>query len=319
MTANEIPAPRDGKFAVCTYFDSNYLARGMVMLKTLLAHNPAVAPHVLCLDDATKPVLDAEFGDRITTIPLAELHRFEPRLPGLRATRSPWEFYATHKPAMGHYVMTARGPFEWVTFVDADTAFYGSLSPVFDELSGASIGLSSHRYGGPEDTRSRTGKFNAGFVSFHNGEVARRCVRDWQEDCIAWCKDRMMRDGRWMNQGYLSRWPERYPGVHVIKHAGANLAPWNLATFRIVLGNRAMSIDGYPLIFFHFSGLSPKPDGSWDAKSYGPPLPRQVVIALYQPYLRTITRTSKSLLARHGISGIGSVRFDSTATAPRAN
>ena len=50
----------------------------------------------------------------------------------------------------------------------------------------------------------------------------------WRDDCLAWCDEQPQPDGRFMNQGYLNRWPERYSAVHPIRHPGVNLAPWNV-------------------------------------------------------------------------------------------
>src|SRR5436853_347453 len=73
------------------------------------------------------------------------------------------------------------------------------------------------------------GRFNAGCIYWKNDPVGRRCLIDYRADCIAWCAPQSMPDGRFMNQGYLTAWPQRYAGVHVIRHPGVNLAPWNIA------------------------------------------------------------------------------------------
>jgi hypothetical protein len=296
--------------AYCTYFDSNYIARGIVMLDTLLAHDTAAAIHVLCFDDTTEKVLNAEFGARITTISLDRLHRFDPRIPELRTTRSTWAFYATHKAALASYVMTECGPFEWVTVIDADTAFYGNLAPVFDEIEDASIGVSPHRFAEPDDPQARFGKFNAGFICFRDNPIARRCLSDWREDCIQWCEETVLPDGRFMNQGYLNRWPDRYPNVAIIEHPGANLAPWNVRSHHLTEVSGIRYVDDEPLIFFHFSGLSRDAAGHWHArKEPGFESLNSVLAKLYKPYIETLERIGKKLLATYGVSGSGSVRF----------
>jgi hypothetical protein len=112
-----------------------------------------------------------------------------------------------------------------------------------------------------------------------------------------------------MNQGYLNRWPERYPGVHVIRHPGVNLAPWNLDGHALERDGESVTVDGTPLIFYHYSGLIRDADGAWytfyahaEAQSA---FARE---ALYGPYLREVEREGRMLAARFGLEGIGSVR-----------
>jgi hypothetical protein len=295
--------------ALCTYCDSHYLSRAIVAIRRLLEVDPQSVMHVVCFDVPTADVLDSWFEGRVVTIPVADVHAYEPRLPALRESRKPWEYIATHKAACVAYVLSERGPCEWVTFIDADTAAYRSLAPVFDELGTASIGLSPSRF--PDGTQHalRYGPYNAGFLCFRDDEVSRRCLQDWSDDCIAWCHAAVLPDGRFMNQGYLTQWPKRYSGVSVIRNPGVNLAPWNLGRHRIRFEDGAVSVDGSPLIFFHFSGLERQNDGSWTSchRDTSWHLP-EVMDRLYKPYLAEILDVEQQLLSRHGLSGTGSVR-----------
>jgi hypothetical protein len=112
-----------------------------------------------------------------------------------------------------------------------------------------------------------------------------------------------------MNQGYLNLWPERYTGVHVIQHPGANLAPWNVDGHLLACDGRNVTVDGRPLIFYHFSGVHRDAEGRW--YSYSPHLNRQFDLAcesIYHPYLRALEAESGRLKEAYGIEGIGTVR-----------
>jgi hypothetical protein len=196
-------------------------------------------------------------------VPLSsdDLQAFEPRLEGCRA-RSRSAFYATHKPVLPLLALSRRPDLVAVAHVDADCYFFTSTAPLFDEIGPASIAVSPHDFSPVFEHLIVCGRFNAGFIYWRHDAVGLRCLQDYREDCLAWCESCVGPDGRFMNQGYLTRWPERYPGVHVIRHPGVNLAYWNIAGRRLG-GIWRVKVNGQPLIFYHFSGLFLDEAGIW--------------------------------------------------------
>lgn len=150
---------------------------------------------------------------------------------------------------------------------------------------------------------------NAGFMIWRNDAVARRSAADWTEDCLRWCYDHAEPDGRFMNQGYLSRWPDRYPGVAVIAHPGANLALWNVENHRLEASSRGVTVDGEPLVFFHYSSMGTSSAGDWYSLFALPdalaPLLRERIFA---PYFESVAAISRRVMRRYGISGTGTAR-----------
>ena len=57
----------------CTLFDSGYLLKGLVMLRSLRHHCPDAHVHVLCMDEQTQSILTELELPHITCIPLASL------------------------------------------------------------------------------------------------------------------------------------------------------------------------------------------------------------------------------------------------------
>jgi hypothetical protein len=47
-----------------------------------------------------------------------------------------------------------------------------------------------------------------------------------------------------MNQGYLTRWPKRYTGVHIIRRPGVNLGPWNVDRHVLTIRDGVLRADG---------------------------------------------------------------------------
>jgi hypothetical protein len=135
------------------------------------------------------------------------------------------------------------------------------------------------------------------------------CIAFWRAECLDWCAEEATVDGRFMNQGYLNRWPTRYPGVHVFRHPGLNLAPWNVNGHRIEQTGDEVRVDGQPLIFYHFSAMHCDRDGNWySLANYFSSQFDVVVEAIYKPYVAAVEREQKFLREAFGVYRGGSVR-----------
>lgn len=286
--------------AYVTYFDQRYLARAIVMLRSLRRQDPYALVFALCLDDLTHAAIAALNDTHIVPITHADVLAFEPRLRGC-ASRSRHAYYGTHKPALPLYVLTRWPEISRVTHIDADAWFFGPPAPLFAEIGEASIALSPHRYPTINTAWANWfGAYNAGFISWRNDETGRACLTDYLEDCL----DRVepvQTDGKFMNQGYLTAWPQRYPGVHVLRHPGANLAPWNIATHHLKVrhidGVARVLVNDAPLIFFHFSRMFRDAHGAWrtDYLKFGEANLAVALVHVYAPYFRAVEAEMKAL------------------------
>lgn len=271
----------------CTYFDSRYLAQGIVMLRSLLRHDPAASIQVLAFDPDCERILRATFAASICVTGAAAFHAAHPALAALRDSRSQWAFYATHKPVFIRSILDAAPEGTLLTFIDADMWIFSDPTPVFAELESASIGLSPHRFSKAHQRHAIYGLYNAGWMHWRADSVARRCAAEWELDCFDWCEAKASR-GRFMNQAYLNSWPARYPGIAVLRHPGVNLAPWNLERHRLRRNSGRVLVDDQPLISFHYSGLTRHPAGPWHSLYPQPRRFNQVREAIYKPYLDAV-------------------------------
>jgi hypothetical protein len=293
----------------CTYFDSRYLARGIVMLRSLRRWDPGATLQVLALDDGCAGALAATFGARVTVIPAAALYAHDPALGLRRGERTTWAFYATHKPVLALYLLFQQPAPRRITFIDADTWFLADPAAMFDEFGTASIALSPHRFDAASRNLTVYGTYNAGCITWANDASARACLSAWRAQCLEWCAEEPQADGRFMNQGYLDAWPQRYAGVHVIRHPGVNLGPWNIEGHALARSGDGLTVDGVPLIFYHFSGIVQDAGGRWFSIYPHPLCQRALALdALYAPYLAAVAAESARLIQQHGLSGLGSVR-----------
>lgn len=238
-----------------TYFDSNYLTRGLALYHSLCQHAKPFTLWVLCLDDLAAQNLGRLQLPEIRCVTLSELEQADPELPAVKASRQLTEYYWTCGPAWLLYLLNRPERIEQITYLDADLYFFSSPTPLFQELGSNSILIIEHRTGPRDksDTRPRH-RFNVGLVIFRRSAEGLACLRRWREQCLEWCFDRNEKD-RFGDQAYLTEWPERYSGVTVVQHLGAGVAPWNMRNHPIRYRQRQVHVGDSPVIFYHFSGL----------------------------------------------------------------
>jgi hypothetical protein len=275
----------------CTYFDHNYLPRGLALYHSLQRHMPDSRLWVLCLSETCYRALKTLDLPGLVPVSLADFEAADSAVAATRPARSQIEYYFTCSPAWKLYVLNNEPGAEWVTYLDSDLFFFASPEPIYEEMKDASFGIIPHRFTKRTLHRRRFGVYNVGWVSVRNGEQGRAVLGWWRERCIEWCHDYVDEEGdRFADQRYLDRLPGMFPNVQVIEHLGANLAPWNFAERRLEWRNGSVLVDGaYELLFFHFHGV--KRTGSYYFNShriFSAPFPRLMREHVYEPYVAAL-------------------------------
>lgn len=285
--------------AYCTYFDHNYLPRGLALYHSLQQHAQGSRLWVLCLSEPCHQALVALALPNLIPLKLADFEAADPEVAATRATRSVIEYYFTCTPALMLFVLNNEPDAEWVTYLDSDLFFFASPDPIYAEMRDAAFGIIPHRFSKRVASHRRFGIYNVGWVSARRRDEGISALRWWRERCIEWCYDRVEGE-RFADQRYLDRLPELFNGVQVIEHLGANLAPWNLGGCRLEWRDGAVEIDGrYPLLFFHFFGV--KRSGGYYFNShrlYRAPFPNLVRQRIYRPYVAALAE-SELTVARY--------------------
>ncbi len=236
----------------CTLFDSRYASRGFAMLDSLEAY--CRAEHevvVLAMDDAAADMLTRCGRPGWRTVRVPDLGDAE--FTALEATRPRREFCWTAAAVLCHALATQANEGDHVVYLDADLLFYRDPSELLAELgSNGAIIVHEHRYS-PDRTffEQYSGRFNVGFVAFRIGEESRRCLDRWRDQVIETCElDADL--GLCGDQGYLNEWPALYPGLRILANLGGGVAPWNLAAYEVGGTRSAPTVNGAPIVFFHF-------------------------------------------------------------------
>jgi hypothetical protein len=280
----------------CTYFDRNYLSRGIALYESLREHGPPFALWTLCMDAATHEALTSAALPGLHPIGLEEMERGDDALLRAKRTRSPIEYYFTCTPSLPRYVFARHPEVDLLTYLDADLYFFADPTPLLDEVGQGSIGIIEHGGAGRMPSLAIYGRYNVGWITFRRDEDGLACLEWWRERCLEWCYDRA-EDGRFAEQKYLDQWPERFPGVVILAHPGANVAPWNLAGRRIAEDRGRLLVDGEPLLFFHFHGFKQVRRWLFDPNlsQYRTPLTDERRRTLYLPYIAALRRAARRI------------------------
>lgn len=286
--------PPSTPYYFCTYFDSNYLIRGLALYRSLVRYAHPFRLWVLCLDDLTYEILQKLAVPEVTLIPLKDFERGDEELLQAKGNRSPIEYYFTCTPSLPIYVLKNHPQVDIITYLDADLFFFSDPSPIYRELNSGSVLIVGHRFSPRLKHLEVYGIYNVALLSFRRDEMALDCLHWWRSRCLEWCYDRL-EDGRFGDQKYLDDWPARFPGVVVVQHKGADLALWNLENHSLSLHNGQVTVYSQPLVFFHFQGL--KQIRQW---LYDPDLGRSGVHTnsvlkqcIYGPYIRELRQATR--------------------------
>ncbi len=89
----------------CTYFDSNYLDRGLALYNSLMRHAGRFRLWVLCFDDAAFDTLRSLALPGLEPIALAEFEKGDDALLAAKTNRSRFEYYFTCTPSLPLYLL----------------------------------------------------------------------------------------------------------------------------------------------------------------------------------------------------------------------
>jgi hypothetical protein len=284
----------------CTYFDTNYMTRGLALYASLVRWVPRFRLAVICLDEPCREILEKLSLPYLTLFSLEDLERFDPDLLVAKSNRNRLEYYYTLTPAIILFALQEFSEADMVTYLDSDIFFFNSPEPLFEELGKDAVSIIEHRFPPHLAAAVINGIYNVAWLTFRRDERALTCLHWWREKCLEWCYE-ILEEKRFADQKYLDDWPDRFTGVTVLQHKGANVAPWNLSKWTVTLENGNVRIDEQGLIFFHFHRFREMGAFAYDANllSYGAHATPAIRKGILEPYVRAIsaekTRVSQFL------------------------
>lgn len=235
------------------------------MADTFVEHNPG-CEIVLLIPDMSQAQIDS------TRWPIGPLTRMlgpdalgNPIIGAMHQYFDALELCCALKSFLLHHVLFVEG-YDKAVMIDPDVLCYASFDDVWSALESADVVLTPHTNSPmpqdgelPDDMEFVTAGFiNAGFWAARKSEGA--------EACIGWMMSKIPDFGFfapqfnvYADQTWMSCMPWYFPdSVYVERHAGMNVAYWNLHERKLTSkGNNYYSND-QRLIFFHYSGFDPK-------------------------------------------------------------
>lgn len=308
-------------YSYCTYFNKDYLDKGLAMLRSLRKHNTNARLYVLTLDnDVTYSVLSDKAPAGTFLIRLGEIETAYPRLFDIKPGRSAAEYFWTLTPHLIEFILDTKGE-EFCTYLDSDLWFFGNPDILNAELdvTGCHTLIVSHRFPDTDSGRElerANGTFCVQFNTFANYPESRRLLSWWRDRVVENCEYNK-RKGSGGDQKYLEQFPGMSEDVGILENEGGGVAPWNLSRYQstlttqpradaastFVLRNRDTGAE-FPLVFYHYQNLKYLGRRLVNIR-VGRADPRLKKM-IYLPYLREVERIRTELEQTYSLKFSGS-------------
>ena len=244
--------------AVCGVISKNYISYTRSMVESFHKYNPGIDVYIL-VTDTNDGYIKPESGN-FKVISIDELLCDD--LLKMLFIYDALEATCALKPFLMEYILNKYNVSK-LLYVDSDMIFTADITEIWKLLDCYSVVLTPHlldpiqvddRCIQTELTILRCGTFNMGFLAVANNPDVRAF--------LAWWKTRLQKyashddallyvDQKWINlvPGYLNN-------VLILRDPGYNVGYWNLFNRTITMSNGKIFVNGFPLRFFHFSGLN---------------------------------------------------------------
>ncbi len=238
-----------------TYFDKNYLSRGLVLYDSLKKYTSQFELYILCLDEFTVDFFESNKNKypEVKTLQLSDIEESEPALRDAKLNRSKIEYYFTLSPCLPLYLLK-KHQLPHICSLDADILFLNSPEKLFTDLDKYSIIVTPHKFSRELAFSIKYGAYNVSFQIFKNDETGLKCLELWKNQCVEWCGDEYDEvNDRFADQKYLDDWTTLYPNaVKSLDDNISGLATWNLNNYSIEKRNDDYFSNGERIVFYHF-------------------------------------------------------------------
>ena len=247
---------------LCTLYNSLYLDKGLVLYDSLCECAKDFKLYVLCMDDKCYEVLNDLHQEHHIPVRLSDFEAGDTALLEAKANRPMGEYCWTCSSSFIRYVLKHFNE-PVCTYIDADMYFYNDPQVLVDEMleAGKSVMVVPHRFPKEREYQAKTvGVYCVEFNTFLNRSDSLEVLEYWRNRCLDSCSEK--NDGvHWGDQKYLEELVAKYECVHVCKHVGAGVAPWNISDYRGIDGTTTRAVHTsdnkqIDVVFYHYQGVT---------------------------------------------------------------
>ena len=282
----------------CTYFNINYLIKGIALIESLEKNEKKeYTLFVICMDELTQTFLSKMNYKSVELIPFSKIENSDRFLLKIKNTRSHVEYLWTAKSSILMWLINEKPEIEAICYIDADIFFFNSPDPIWTELINCSVLIHEHRFSEEYSDHKKYGKFNAGFVCFKTDHQGLKVLKWWRERSLEWCYDRI-ENNKFADQLYLETF-QTFNGVDIVKHTGVGVAPWNHTQYSFTKNEDGqVHINDNPIIFYHYHSLiTVEPGHIILSSNTNTSFSKDMILICFIPYLDTLYKAFNNIFS----------------------
>lgn len=239
-------------FTICS---KNFTAYARTLHGSLIQHHPGATFYMFLCDGP-----DERFDVNSLPFTVVTLSQLDiPDVQGMAERYNITEFNTAIKPFAFQYLFKVRAA-EEVVYLDPDIFVTSPMQEVIDGFrDGADCLLTPHILNPAEgaevsdDKLLLFGIYNLGFIALRRTPRVQQIVEWWgrrlERECVI-----ALEKGLFVDQKWADLFPAFIPRTLVLRHAGYNVAYWNVPQRTITCRSGAWMANDEPLRFAHFSG-----------------------------------------------------------------
>ena len=254
------------KVQVYSSFTFSYLNRARVLFKTLRRYHPDWELVALITDEPPPGFAFDPANEPFDRVVWAQ----DLGIPNFKSWLFKHDVVEVCTAVKGPYLHQAcASGADVVIYLDPDTALLAPLDPLIEMLRTDDVLLTPHLVDPNDDPQAiqdndisalRTGIYNLGFVAIRTTGEGARFAKWWNDRLLSYCYDDIPL-GLFVDQRWCDQVPALFDKVKVVRDPGYNVASWNLSQRKIAVGkDGAITVNGHPLRFWHFTKLGPLGD-----------------------------------------------------------
>ena len=170
---------------ICTYFDRNYLSRGLALISSLEKHASKFKIYILTLDRYTFDYIINLKNEKVVPISLDDYGEYFSLDNSKFKTKK--EFYFSLTPGFCLYLIEQFNQIDLLIYLDADVYLFNNIDFLYSEIGSASIAICPQRLPIWKKVFFKNyGIFNVGVNGFRSDPIGIKCLKDWFDDCSKW-------------------------------------------------------------------------------------------------------------------------------------